>query len=285
MIAQYETKAQKGRAHVTAHRYGDLQNLPHWHTEYELVFADQGAAQVLVGTTTYALTPETCLLIPGGVVHYIKAEQGSVLSVIKIDPELMGAAFGNKRPVAVQHRCPDSAAAEFERIAAELQGGEEYCELISDSHAVCLLAQTLRGAQMQRVSHEHAGEDEKHKLLLNLIAEKYAEITFAEAAAFMCFSQPYFSKYFRRMSGMHFTDYLNIVRVNEAVRMLQEKRCSVTEIACRTGFGTIRSFNRVFKAVTGYTPRTLPSDYLFFGSRSDSPSAGVDPTVNAVILV
>ncbi len=285
MIAQYETKAPKGRAHITAHRYGDLQNLPHWHTEYELVFSECRTAEVLVGKAVYMLDTDSCLFIPSGEVHYIKAEAGSVLSVIKLDPEMLTTAFAGRVPTQVQHRRPPTATAVFDEIAAELKGGKEYCELISDSRAICLLAELFRGAEMRLEQRERNAAEEKYKLLLNLLAEKYADITFSDAAAFMCFSEPYFSKYFCLMSGMHFTDYLNIVRVNAAVRMLNETHCSVTEIALCTGFGTIRSFNRVFKAVTGYTPRTLPTNYVFIRGRVQDQTEGIDPTVSATLLV
>lgn len=34
------------------------------------------------------------------------------------------------------------------------------------------------------------------------------------------------------------------------------------EAALAAGFGTIRSFNRVFKQLTGFTPRELPDNYV-----------------------
>ena len=284
MIARYETKAPKGGAHITAHRYMDLQNLPHWHTEYELVFADSRTAEVQVGGAVYTLTEENCLFIPSGEVHYIKGAPGSVLSVIKIDPELLDDAFERRIPTAVQHPRPQSAAAVFEEIAAELRDGAPYAALIADSRTLCLLAVLFRSAPLQDAPHHRSGADEAYKQLLQQIAERFADMTFSEAAAFMCFSEPYFSKYFRRMSGMHFTDYLNLVRVHEAVRLLHTGGCSVTEIALRTGFGTIRSFNRVFRKVTGYTPRTLPADFICLSEHSDGEE-GVDPTVSAVILI
>lgn len=62
---------------------------------------------------------------------------------------------------------------------------------------------------------------------------------------------------------MTFSQYLNRVKVEEAVRLLREnKGLPVTEIAFRCGFNTIRNFNRIFKEVTGCTPRSLPKTYV-----------------------
>ena len=45
------------------------------------------------------------------------------------------------------------------------------------------------------------------------------------------------------MSGMTFSEYLNIVRVSEAVKMLSKGNMSAGETAVAAGFGTIRSFH------------------------------------------
>ncbi len=111
-------------------------------------------------------------------------------------------------------------------------------------------------------------ESTAYKELLRLIAEHYADITFDEAAEFMCFSKPYFSKYFRRMSGMTFSEYLNIVRVSEAVKMISRGDMFAGEVALEAGFGTIRSFNRMFKRYTGFTPRELHDDFVFIGEKT-----------------
>ena len=110
---------------------------------------------------------------------------------------------------------------------------------------------------------EHSSID-NYKHLLDEIDANYSYITFSDAAAFMGLSEPYFSRFFRKISGMTFSKYLNTVRLEHAIHMLQEhpRRLSVTEIASRCGFETIRHFNRVFRDITGMSPRELPSNYV-----------------------
>ena len=52
-LAQYEKKVLNGKSHVLAYKYLDLQNLPHWHMECELVFSESGETDVMVGNTVY----------------------------------------------------------------------------------------------------------------------------------------------------------------------------------------------------------------------------------------
>ncbi len=77
---------------------------------------------------------------------------------------------------------------------------------------------------------------------------------------------------------MPFSRYLNTVRVSAASEMIAEGKISMTNIAIKCGFGTIRSFNRVFKELTGYSPSSLPSGYVFI--RTGREENGFDPTLS-----
>ena len=58
---------------------------------------------------------------------------------------------------------------------------------------------------------------------------------------------------------MNFTDYINVYRFNAACAMLTETDMSMTDIAYESGFQSIRSFNSIFKKLSGVTPREYRS--------------------------
>lgn len=58
----------------------------------------------------------------------------------------------------------------------------------------------------------------EYKKLLYEIQKQYAHITFSQAANMMGLSESYFSRYFHRMSGMTFSRYLNIIRIERALK-------------------------------------------------------------------
>jgi transcriptional regulator GlxA family with amidase domain len=84
---------------------------------------------------------------------------------------------------------------------------------------------------------------------------------------------------------MTFTKYLNSLRVIEAIKRLSEKKKSVTEISIECGFGTIRNFNRVFKEITGYSPKSLPSKFSISVAIKDSANMDFDPTLSTTIIL
>ena len=277
MIAKYEQSVLSGRSQVSVQRYEGLQNLPHWHIESELIFAEKGSAEVMTDNNLYGLSEGYCVFIRSGAVHYIKAESDSVISVMKIDSQLISAEFGTLAPVCPLLENKYDISDTFEKIRQEISGGEKYYEVICSGLALALTAEIFRCEKTS--SEENPSGSGAYKKLLRLISERFADITFDEAAEIMCFSKPYFSKYFRRMSGMTFSEYLNIVRVSEAVKMLSKGGMSAGETAVAAGFGTIRSFNRVFKQYTGYTPRDLPDDFVFIGENQGTSSDSFDPTL------
>lgn len=277
MIAKYEQSVLSGRSQVSVQRYEGLQNLPHWHIESELIFAEKGSAEVMTDNNLYGLSEGYCVFIRSGAVHYIKAESDSVISVMKIDSQLISAEFGTLAPICPLLENKYDVSDTFEKIRQEISNGEKYYEVICSGLALALIAEIFRSEKTS--SAENSSGSGAYKKLLRLISERFANITFDEAAEIMCFSKPYFSKYFRRMSGMTFSEYLNIVRVSEAVKMLSKGGMSAGETAVAAGFGTIRSFNRVFKQYTGFTPRELPDDFVFIGEDRGTDSDGFDPTL------
>lgn len=277
MIAKYEQSVLSGRSQVSVQRYEGLQNLPHWHIESELIFAEKGSVEVMTDNNLYGLSEGYCVFIRSGAVHYIKAESDSVISVMKIDSQLISAEFGTLAPVCPLLENKYDVSDTFEKIRQEISGGEKYYEVICSGLALALTAEIFRCEKTS--SAENSSGSGAYKKLLRLISERFADITFDEAAEIMCFSKPYFSKYFRRMSGMTFSEYLNIVRVSEAVKMLSKGGMSAGETAVAAGFGTIRSFNRVFKQYTGFTPRDLPDDFVFIGEDQGASSDSFDPTL------
>lgn len=277
MIAKYEQSVLSGRSQVSVQRYVGLQNLPHWHIESELIFAEKGSAEVMTDNNLYGLSEGYCVFIRSGAVHYIKAESDSVISVMKIDSQLISAEFGTLAPVCPLLEKKYDVSEAFEKIRQEISNSEKYYEVICSGLALALTAEIFRNEKTS--SSKISSGSDAYKKLLRIISERFADITFDEAAEIMCFSKPYFSKYFRRMSGMTFSEYLNIVRVSEAVKMLSKGNLSAGETAVAAGFGTIRSFNRVFKQYTGFTPRELPDDFVFIGEDRGTVSDSFDPTL------
>lgn len=107
----------------------------------------------------------------------------------------------------------------------------------------------------------------------NFIRENYSqEITLAKAAQAAAMETTYFATFFREKVGVSFFDWLRRVRIEKAADLLRKGELSVSEIAFEVGFGSIRTFERVFKASTGMTPSAARKAALR-RSKESSPEA------------
>lgn len=100
--------------------------------------------------------------------------------------------------------------------------------------------------------------------IYNFIMQNYnGAITLDDVARAACMTSESFCRYFKKHTGHTFVSFLNEVRVNEACkRLTSHKFENVSEIAFKCGFKSITNFNRVFKSVTGNSPREYLDNYL-----------------------
>ena len=83
-------------------------------------------------------------------------------------------------------------------------------------------------------------------------AERISRKTVAGVAAL---EEKYFSTFFRRKTGVRFRDWLTLVRVSRAMVLLRGRNHPISLVASKTGFPSLRTFERAFKRCTGTTPR------------------------------
>lgn len=94
----------------------------------------------------------------------------------------------------------------------------------------------------------------------------------ADIAASLSMTPPEFSKFFRAATGQTFVSFINVLRVNEACRLLIGTEINVTRVAMECGYNNLSHFNRQFLRHKGITPSdfrkggTLPARRIDAGS-------------------
>ena len=97
---------------------------------------------------------------------------------------------------------------------------------------------------------------------ITFINEHYMDdISLEDVAVFAGFSRYYFSRIFKQFSSMSFSEYLTRKRLNVATDLLAHTRQPIKEIARLSGFGSVATFNRVFRENRGCTPTQYRAIY------------------------
>ena len=81
------------------------------------------------------------------------------------------------------------------------------------------------------------------------------EVSLRQVAAAVNMSAFYFCKIFKRATGLTFTDYVARTRIEKVKNLLLNPHKRISEVAYETGFQSLSQFNRVFRRVTGLSPK------------------------------
>ena len=71
------------------------------------------------------------------------------------------------------------------------------------------------------------------------------------------YNKKYLSHQFKCVFGMGVSEYLNTLRISYAVSLIEQNHLFVQEIAFRCGYKDPFYFSRVFKKITGTSPREM----------------------------
>lgn len=105
---------------------------------------------------------------------------------------------------------------------------------------------------------ENRHKDYKNRIVTNVkkyIGEHVSErLSLNEVAAVFAISPNYLSQLFGKYNDVGFSEYINICKINEAKRLLDEGTLKVYEVAEKLGFESSFYFSKVFKKVEGMSP-------------------------------
>lgn len=286
MLAKFEKRAYAGNEHVWVGKYRNLHNISHWHMEHELIACREGSAQVMLDDTMFNITQQQCIFCHSGRVHYISASPDSLLLVCLFDEKLydpITSPFALENPVFEDRY---GILPKLSEIRHELQNQPIFFECRTEAMIGEILVDVFRGEPLRKAQWQFSDVITRYKQLLNHIDLEYEHITYQNAVQFMNMSDAYFSRYFKRQAGMTFSQYLNVVRIEKAVQLLDSApTMKITDVMLRCGFNTIRSFNRVFREVTGFTPTTLPAGYVLNTRSVPTIQGSFDPTLSDAELL
>jgi AraC-like DNA-binding protein len=88
----------------------------------------------------------------------------------------------------------------------------------------------------------HVSKNFKQPIPLEEIAEKVS------------MTVPAFCRYFKKVTGKTFTQFVNEFRIVHATKLLAENPTNITDICFESGFNNFSHFNKLFKKFTGKSP-------------------------------
>jgi AraC-like DNA-binding protein len=251
--------------------------VPHYHEHIELLFADgECDATAWIAGTEVRMNTGDLIIINSNVAHtFIFDRSDSNYICVKTLPDMVYSpqnAFFDMKYVLpffedrttkfckfrASDKVFDDIAPAFERILHEWKNKRYGYEIAIRTEVLSAFLWVIRNLPRGDLElMEEQASDYNATLIrrsLEQIDARYADITEAQAAQYVNMSRSHYSRQFRAVMGKSFCEYVNILRINAAERLLLTGNDSVTEIALACGFATSSHFIESFKRQKGSTP-------------------------------
>jgi AraC-like DNA-binding protein len=109
--------------------------------------------------------------------------------------------------------------------------------------------------------HYNLKEQQRIRKVHHFVEEHYQrKIAIKEMADLTHLTPPAFCRYFKKMTLLTFTEFLNQYRIGQAKKLLLMDK-NVTETCFESGFESLSYFNRIFRKVTGGNPLQFKKEF------------------------
>ena len=240
----------------------------HWHKEVELIYVIEGDLKVGINDTIYELKIDDILLISPCDVHHFPIQNNKCkIVIIQFKLTLMNLFSSDycekefiksillkskKSGKDADYDINENLKKEILIIIDEYNTKNKAYQILIKAKLCELLVILLRNIPTEVYSPQEkyrlTGKLERLERLFEYVEKNYENhIRLEDVAKIANFSEFYFTKFFKESTGMTFMNYLNSFRVTRAEWYLMNKDYSITQIADKSGFESIRTFDRVFK--------------------------------------
>lgn len=278
-----------GNFKIRVYRNDEYEDYPqHWHTDSEIIMPIENGYQAIIDQTTYNLNKEDILIIPPGELHQLVAPPSGVRFILLCDCTLLyslsgfNSAFHMFRPcVTVTPETMPDIHKELTSLIYDITKEYNSTQLFKEASAYSMLIQfftTLGRNHMKTMDSNLNTKNQKHNeyvdLFLNVcnyINDHCTEnINFDDIAKIAGFSKYHFSRLFKQSMNVTWYEYLIKRRIMHAEQLLIEPGLTIMQVAMKSGFNSLATFNRVFKAKNHCTPKEYRALYEIINKCEDS---------------
>lgn len=241
----------------------------HWHRSLEIDFYLEGKINYYINGEVHSYGPGDFCLVNSEAVHHSEVIKDFEVKDQKVTGLILLISYE-----FIKSLVPDISESYFEikDMEAEIAIKGKLLELLHERmdesveynnvrmlSTVCEILLIL--CQKCKISKEiiqinTQRDTERIRGILSYIHENYAQnLVQYEVAKRFYFSREYFSKFFKKYTGLNFKEYLTRYRLMRAEKQILETDITILEIAMQHGFSDERQMINSFKKYYGITPK------------------------------
>lgn len=229
----------------------------HVHSMTEILFILSGNRSMFIESESYSMKTGDIVIIPPNTIHKsFNNLEGSEIYYIytKLEPHFLTEI--NQLSIRTFH--DDNFIHKLEEIRYELISENSLYEYMIRSLIDELIINYIRanrGITNKNISVKPTRNKIIQDIITFLNTHLLEDLRLSTISDLFGLSEEHLSRLFPQETGFNFIEYVNSLRVKEAQRLIILNHNSLNSIAENSGFGSYNQFGRVFKSLTGLTPR------------------------------
>lgn len=244
----------------------------HYHNLFELYYLESGRCSYFIEDQLYELTPRDIVLIPAGMIHNaVYPDEPHTRMLINCSDDYIpeGISFDQMR----FYRCSDSER-EVYSLLKRIEREYIHRDAFSDVMLRCCTNALFVLIARTYVPGEGVKKTMVEEITRYLREHFRSDISLAGTARQFGVSPEHLSRCFKKQTGFGFNEYVNMMRLREAERLLaSEPDKSILEIAFLCGFHDSNYFSMKFHKEYGAAPSKFRTEYKKTGSFQNEKSA------------
>lgn len=224
----------------------------HFHKNLELIYVIEGSVNCTINDKHYHLTKgEFGLCLPYDIHSYNPLENTKYWVLVFSDDfvRFFSKKITNKISEGYSFTVKDEIKS---YIISQLINNKNPSIFTLKSCLYAICEEYLNSVKLIDKNRSHT---ELVSAIVDFVAENHTKkITLSDIAKELGYDYSYMSRHFKNVFNITFTDFINMYRLETAIKLLDETNNNITDIAFESGFQSVRSFHNFFKKSMNISP-------------------------------
>lgn len=240
---------------------------PHLHKSMECIYVTEGTLELGIGQELYHMEKyDFAIVFPELIHHYQVFDSRNCRAIYLLSsPSLTGGYLQT-----IQHLCPKVPVISANCVHSDipyalrsllnLPPKDNQAHVLWQAYTQIILARSL--PHFLLIEKNAVGSNDIIYRTVAYIAAHFTEdFSLTQMAESLGYSQYALSRVFSSTFHCNFNSYLNNIRMDYACSLLRYTNQTITEASINAGFGSLRTFNRVFRDQYKMSPRDYRNNY------------------------
>lgn len=258
-------------------RYLEVTNYPlHWNKAVTIIWALEGDLMINVENESYRVREREVEVVNSDEVFEVRSVDGvAKILILEFDLNYFSRYYKDATDMFFYTNLPGDDIEDeryqtmkliISKIAFEyIYKLDDYEDQIEDG-LLALFFHLVNNFHYLFSEEESLKDDEEllnryHRIVKNMSNNYMEKISLSDIAKDEYLSTQYLSTKIKEIFGKSFNEYLNMIRAEEATKLLLDSDYNISEISVEVGFSHIRYFNKHFKLNYGMSPMEYRKKY------------------------